>query len=108
MPRRTYPGRLTRERWLKLSDGQRYLLAARRTPICWSCGAAAAKSHKSKYWSGGAMPSSRARAECPTITMSGSKRAPMLYAMEFDELIECAASVAIAVAGFAQREEHAK
>ena len=29
MPRRTYPGRLTREEWLSLSDGQRYLLAAR-------------------------------------------------------------------------------
>ena len=29
MPRRTFPGRLTREQWLKLSDGQRYLLAAR-------------------------------------------------------------------------------
>ncbi len=29
MRRRTYPGRLTREEWLKLSMGQRYLLAAR-------------------------------------------------------------------------------
>ena len=29
MLRRTYPGRLTREQWLSLSDGQRYLLAAR-------------------------------------------------------------------------------
>jgi hypothetical protein len=29
MPRRTYPGRLTREEWLELSVSQRYLLAAR-------------------------------------------------------------------------------
>jgi hypothetical protein len=29
MRRRTYPGRLTREQWLKLSDRQRYVLAAR-------------------------------------------------------------------------------
>ena len=29
MLRRAYPGRLTREQWLSLSDGQRYLLAAR-------------------------------------------------------------------------------
>ena len=29
MARRTYPGRLTRQQWLKLSDGERYLLAAR-------------------------------------------------------------------------------
>jgi hypothetical protein len=29
MPTRTYPGRLTREQWLKLSNSQRRLLAAR-------------------------------------------------------------------------------
>ena len=29
MRHRTYPGRLTREQWLKLSPGRRYLLAAR-------------------------------------------------------------------------------
>ena len=43
MHRRAYPGRFTREQWLSLSDGQRYLLAARADADLLSCGVAAAK-----------------------------------------------------------------